>query len=785
MKIQDIHQTRQTTGPQKIRGIKKLRFLTEVLLLCSAAFGSILHAQGPSEGRIVGTVISRETREPLFGANVLILGTPLGTVSDLQGRFEISRIPQGIYTLEISLIGYEKGVFRNVRISPDRAASIRADLIPVVLRQQTMVVTASKRRQRLEDAPTTVEVMNADAIRMRSVTSLDQALENAAGFGVIDGQIDLRGSTGFNWAAGSRVLMLVDGHPLINGDTGGINWDAIPVEEVEKVEIVKGAGSALYGSNAMAGMVNVITKDPSPVPETRARLSWGFYDTPAYASWKWTDRFWTTRIGKGDWNPVHSLSFEEADLSHSRKVGKVGFSLNASRRRSSGYFENGDYSQWTAGGKVKVDWSSRKSLSLTGNWTFNNHGEFLQWISQAKPLQALPEELGNRIHYEKIYFHSTFKNIVNSRLDYTLKANFYRTDWRNYFRDSDDYARTDRFGVEAQFGYVAHWWKPQTVTFGSEAVHHQARSMIYGNPGMWDAALYVEDELKFADWGTLTAGARYDYHHLVDVFTDQQVSPRAGMVLHPAKGTSIRMSAGRGFRAPSIAEVFADITVSGVRVVPNLDLKKAEKAASIELGINQSLAYVPSDHADSTRFSRNPFRWTMNRFDFQLFADLAVFASRYENMIDVNLNPNLMAFQFVNLGKAEIQGLEFRLQGTAFRGHLSGNVGLTWIDPEDVKTGKTLNYRSRQRTVTGFEVKLGKWSFGLDYRYASRIQEVVNLFSSDERVPMHVMDGRIRLDLGRMEFSMEGKNLRNYQYSLRQRYLEPIRHYILTLRVKT
>jgi iron complex outermembrane receptor protein len=126
--------------------------------------------------------------------------------------------------------------------------------------------------------------MDADAIRMRSVTSLDQALENAAGFGVIDGQIDLRGSTGFNWAAGSRVLMMVDGHPLINGDTGGINWDVVPVEEVEKVEIVKGAGSALYGSNAMAGMVNVITRDPSSIPETRARLTWGFYDTPAYSN---------------------------------------------------------------------------------------------------------------------------------------------------------------------------------------------------------------------------------------------------------------------------------------------------------------------------------------------------------------------------------------------------------------------------------------------------------------------------------------------------------------------
>jgi outer membrane receptor for ferrienterochelin and colicins len=746
----------------------------------SALFpGHARAVQDHPQGSISGVVTDAETGEPLFNATVTVPGTPLGAVSGLDGRFEIERVPAGVRGLDVTLIGYEKRSVRNIRVVPGGAASVRISLVRAVLPQETMVVTASKRRQRLEDAPNSVDVLSADAIRMRSVTRLDQALENTAGFGVIDGQIDLRGSTGFNWAAGSRVLMMVDGHPLINGDTGGINWDAIPVEEVEKVEIVKGAGSALYGSNAMAGMVNVITRDPSPIPETRARISWGFYDTPAYSTWKWTDRFMTARIGDGNWNPVHSLSFEEVDLSHGRKIGKVGLSLNVSRRRSSGYFENGDYSQWNAGGKVKINWSLRKSLSVSGSWTSNNHGEFIQWISQSKPLETMPEELGNRIHYEKIYLHSTYKNVVNSRLNYTLKANFYRTDWRNFFWDNHDKALTDRYGAEAQFDYLANFWKPQTITFGSEAVYHRARSLIYGNPQMRDAALYVEDELRFAGWGTLTAGARYDFHDLVDMFTDRQLSPRLGMVFHPGKGTSVRMSAGRGFRAPSIAEVFADITVSGVRVVPNLDLRRAEKANSFEIGINQTLVF-----SESTRFSGNPLRRALERLDLKLSADAAVFYSRYENMIDVDLNPDLMAFQFVNFGEAEIRGFELRLQGTAFRGHLSGNAGWTRLDPKDIRTGKVLNYRSKERLTTGAECRIGKLTFGLDYRYASRIEEVVNLFNSDERVPMHVMDGRVRLDLGRTELCVEAKNLRNYQYTLRQRYLEPVRNFTVTARTK-
>ena len=733
-------------------------------------------------GKINGKVQDKRTGEPLYGANIIIKGTVLGTAADVNGRFEIEKLPAGTYDIEAAMMGYLKQHKKQVQILPGQKTEITFELEQTVLKQQPLVVTASKRKQYIEDASTSVDVISKREIQTRSVTNLDEVLQNTAGFGVIDGQIDLRGSTGFNWAAGSRVLVMVDGHPLISGDTGGINWDAIPVEVVERIEVVKGAGSALYGSNAMAGMVNIITREPTPFPETRYKLTWGFYDEPAYPEWRWTDRFLTYRIfEQGKFNPVHSLCFEGIDLSHSRRFGKVGMLLTAGRKRSSGYFQNGDYSRWNIMGKAKIKLSTQKSLAITGNWALNDHGDVIQWASQDSPMEVPAEELGNRVRYEKINFQSTFNHTVNQKLAYSIKANVYRCDWQNFFYDNEDYAITDRIGTEVQTDYQ---WGNQFLTFGTEITAHHTNSMIYGDHNTWDYSLYIEDELKFSPLWTLTLGSRYDYHIVKGVSSDQQFSPRMGLVFRPWEDTSIRLSAGHGFRAPSIAEVFANITVSGFKVVPNLDLKDAERAWSFELGIRQSMNTSFTSSQSSTSFLGNPFQWVAENINPSFLFDISIFYSRYKNMIDVDLNPDVMAFQFFNLGRARNQGVEVRITASTFSNHLTTTLGYTYVDPLDLDTEKMLNYRSRHRVVTGINLHLGRITLGLDYRYASRIEEVVNIFSSDERVPMHVMDARIILDLNSLQICLEGKNLKNYHYSLRQRLLEPIRNYVVTIRGK-
>ncbi len=751
------------------------------------SFSLLGAAQLPTKGRLTGEVRDAETGAPLYGANIMVKGTLLGGSADVSGVFSVEGIPVGQYDIEASMMGYAKQIQAGLNILPGQETHIVFNLQPTVLQQPALIVTATKRKQAIEDAPTSVDVLGIREIQNRSIVSLDEALQNTAGFGVIKGQIDLRGSTGFNWSAGSRVLLMIDGHPLINGDTGGINWDVIPVEEIERVEVVKGAGSALYGSNAMAGMVNIITRDPTPFPETRFKLSYGLYDEPAYPEWKWTDRFALGNLlNLRNLNLKHALSFEEISLSHSRQLGKVGLLFSVGRKRSSGYYQNGNFSRWNVMLKTKVPLAPNKNVTLTGNWTLNKRGDFIQWVSKDRPFELAEEAWSDWVYSEKANLHFTFQHGINQRLAYTLKANWYYYYWHNHFHDNQDYAKNDRIGAEAQVDYLL---EGQSLTFGTEMTMNRTRSIFYdGNHTMWDVALYAEDELKFSPLWTLTLGARYDYHQNVGISDDMQISPRMGLVFRPWTGSAVRLSAGHGFRAPSIAEVFANTTVSGFRIVPNFGLKEAERAWSFEIGMRQVLAIDFEKARSTTSFFSNPVKWTLDNFNPNWVLDVAFFTSHYKNMIDVALRPEVTVaeVQFVNMGRARIRGVEARIEGSLFRGYPLVRLGYTVLDPLNLDTGRTLNYRSKHRLNMGLEITVWRITMGWDYRYASRSDEIVNLLGSgfEERVPMHVMDGRVIFDLSAIQISFEAKNFRNYHYTLRQRFVEPIRHFVITIKGK-
>jgi len=732
------------------------------------ALGFVLSsALWSATGKIVGQVLDAKTGLPLIGANVMVRGTWFGAMTDVQGKFEITGLSPGVYEIEVSMIGYEKAVQTGIRIDPEASVTLKMALKPSLLYHPPQVITASKRKQAIENTPVSVDVIGSDAIRMRNVTTLDEVLVKTAGVGIIDGQVDVRGSSGFNWAAGSRILMLVDGHPLISGDTGGINWDIIPVEEVERVEVVKGAGSALYGSNAMAGMINVITREPSAVPQTRIRLTYGFYDTPAYESWRWTDRFLTYRIFEQKKLDLRNiLGFQGMDLSHSRMwTSHLGALFTLGRKVSTGYYQNGDYDRWNFMGKCTF----RRPLdqfTLSGSWARDDHGDVLQWLSQSHALEVPPQESKNRILYTKGNVAMSYRRVMSSALAYTVKSHYYRNHWENHYWDNRDYATTHKFGAEFQTDWI---WKSHAMTFGTEWIYNHSISKIYGKPTTYDWALYGEDEFKLSKAWILTLGTRFDWHRVQAMYSESELSPRLGMVWHPENAPVFRFSLGHGFRAPSIAEVFADITVSGFRVVANPELKKAERAWNLELGANHTIPQVP-------------LPWIGEWLGAQLKWDIALFWHRYTNMIDVDYNPMVGGFQFMNMGKARNMGTEVRLQMACLDGHLSGEVGYTYLDARDLNTQKMLHYRSRHRLNTGGELKFGKWRFGLDYRYASRVEEVVNVYRMDERVPMHVVDARIQWELSRVSLAIEGKNVLNYHYTLRQRLLEPIRHFVFTVR---
>jgi iron complex outermembrane receptor protein len=256
---------------------------------------------------IRGLVMDADDRMPLISAHVHIPELELGVVTDENGQFELACSP-GSYELIVRFIGY--GDFRqNIQVV-DEWTELQILMEVSSIGLGSVVVTASKFEQRMEEVTVSIEVLQPELIENKNSRYVDQAINQSPGISVIDDQASIRGGSGWSMGAGTRVTTLVDGIPLVSGDAGQVQWQMVPSENIHQMEIIKGASSALYGSSAMNGVINIRTSFPSTEPETKISLFQGFYGDPAREENKWSNLFGdqpdahqaARRLGFDGWN---------------------------------------------------------------------------------------------------------------------------------------------------------------------------------------------------------------------------------------------------------------------------------------------------------------------------------------------------------------------------------------------------------------------------------------------------------------------------------------------------
>ncbi|PYO88069.1 MAG: hypothetical protein DMD66_08505, partial [Gemmatimonadetes bacterium] len=197
---------------------------------------------------------------PIRGAAVVVPGTTLATETDLEGRYRIAVVPAGAVRVHAAAIGYGF-VDTTVALTGGDSTIVNfiLSLAPLALPPVDVI---SDKVSHFGDRPaTSVAQLTERDLDRRAVNTVDEAIDHAPGVQFVNGQINLRGSTGYVQGLNSRVLMTVDGVPMNQGDRGGISWDLLPVDDIAGVQILKGAGSSLYGSAAFGGVVNVTTRD--------------------------------------------------------------------------------------------------------------------------------------------------------------------------------------------------------------------------------------------------------------------------------------------------------------------------------------------------------------------------------------------------------------------------------------------------------------------------------------------------------------------------------------------
>jgi outer membrane receptor for ferrienterochelin and colicins len=706
-----------------------------IVLLFSNAFSQGIFAT------ITGKVIDKETKKPLAGVNVLITGTYLGGTTNIDGTFSLKKIPLKICTLRFSMIGYKMAQVPDIEL--ELGANVEVPVVELettVIGMNPIVVTASKQQQDLSVIPHSVSVVPKIELVDRVPLRLDNALESVPGVHFIENHINIRGSSGYTRGVGSRVLLVIDEVPMMHSDNNEINWNILPIMDIEQIEVIKGAGSALYGSNALGGVVNVITKSPTQEGRLKIRTVNGFYTDPPYSEWKWTDR---------------TLSFSRNDIGYSRSFGNLGIDLGFGYHRSTGFRMDSDFHRFNGNAKLIYKFPDASKLTLYGGYSYENRSEFIEWQDQHNPLLSSPFYSGAKVRMNFYDSYLLYQKQFGARFGFKFRASFLSSLMGDQYNRGTDYSPAEGVGTEIKMDWMPH--RDHSLTYGAEYKIDGGHTKFIGSHHGYSIAPYFQDQWQVVKDMTLTLGLRYDDYHVVNSnYRENHLNPKLGLNYTPHPGTIFRFSAGSGFRAASITERFLNFKYKLFTAVPNENLK-AETVWSFDLGLHQEITN----------------NW---------WIDAAVFNNNYYNYIEPVeeiLYDFSLQVQFQNVVKARIRGFELSTKGNWLHNHLGLQANLTYMDARDLNTNKPLTYRPKVLAFIVPTLKFDPFEFQAEYRYASRIDTVM-LYSYDPRVAQKVWVFRAYLRLTPFTTIFTINNAFNYAYTQLERILREPRNVSLT-----
>jgi len=347
--------------------------------------GSFLQAQSMVKGRVTDKL----TGDGLIGV-AIVADTKTGAVSDVNGNYSL-KLSEGNHTLEFRSLGYT-----SFTTQPIIKAGADTLVLNVIMETSAraldmVVVSAGKFEQKLGDVVVSMEVITPHLLESKNTTTIETIMDQVPGVNMTDGQANIRGGSGYTYGGGSRVLLLVDDIPLLSADAGDIKWNFLPIENLQQIEVLKGASSALFGASALNGVINIRTAYPTSTPQTSVVMYSGFYDQPSRGDMAW----W------GKQNPI----FQGTYFFHSRQINNWDLVFGGNLFDNDGYRYDEPERRYRF--NVNTRYRFKKVVGLSAGVNFNymdvSGGNFLLWQNDTsgayKPLG------GSTQHYNNIRFN--------------------------------------------------------------------------------------------------------------------------------------------------------------------------------------------------------------------------------------------------------------------------------------------------------------------------------------------------------------------------------------------
>ena len=699
------------------------------------------------QGQVTGLVVD-EMNNPLEGVNLILQGTNFGTATNAKGIFILQDIPDGSYRLKISAIGFKTIIIDPFVLAED--SRYKFILEEEAVGTEQVVVTAGKYQQKLEDLSVSTAVIQPKTFSKQNLNSIDQALRYIPGITMALDQVSIRGSSGYSKGAGTRVLVAIDGIPLYTADTGEVIWEMIPLTDIERIEIIKGPASSLYGSTAIGGVINIISKKPSGRAINHFKSYYGMYDNPSHDEWEWSDK---TRS-------FHGMSF-----TRSNSLGNIGYTFSLKKLHDDSYRENDFNTRIIGYTKINYDINEKNQFSLIANYMYMNRGNYLYWKDSHNVLRPKDDDRDQTVESNRIFLSGIFQSQLNNKLSLSNKTSFYRSKFTGKgieITTSTSYLIRNEILGEYSLNNNA------TIILGNEISYAEVESNMFSAPNFFSTAFYGQAEYKGFDKFTLSAGLRYDYMKLDSLLGASALTPKVGVNYKVNSNLILRTSFGTGFRAPTPAEVFTSQPLGGgVDIVENPDLE-AETSISFEVG-----AII------------KPFNRTV--------IDIALFNNNYKNYIEPTLMPT-NEIKFVNIVTAKIQGVDLSVNYDFDVIPLTLNLGYNYLWARDTDLNRTMKYRPRNTFNVSINYTPNPFDLGVYFRYLSKIESIddalwqppISLIpDGDLVVPIYVLDVSLGYyfiinDLP-LKIYLNGKNLLNYNYVEFIGNLAPIRRFSLSI----
>jgi outer membrane receptor for ferrienterochelin and colicins len=626
-------------------------------------------------------VVKGADGEALPGATLMLKENGLGTAADEQGRFSLGNVPPGAYKLRISYLGYEPQVQR-LQITGDQAVNLEVKLREEAEALDDVVVTATRTARAVDEIPVPVQLIDNEQIERIGSLRLDEVLQEQTGLQMIS---DHGSGLQMQGLSSDYILILIDGEPVIGRTAGTIDLSRLTVNNIERIEIIRGPSSSLYGSEAMAGVVNIITKG--------------------------NDIGWQGSLG----TQYRSFNTLDAQVDAGFRNERLSVRMFANRLSSQGYDLTPEsvsqtlapYQAFTLGPKLSYKISEQLQLNISSRFYRESSNDQLDLnidgadtrlnsFNQRSDWNVLPvlEFRPNERHKLQLrQYLSGYETL--SELTYGEGgASYDLSTFHQTFQRSE--AQYDWYQSDAHI-----------ITAGAGYLGEDVEATRYADDNRFTSTYaFAQYQWQPSDRWNIVAGGRFDAH---SAYADR-LSPKLAIGYQPKSWLHVRASFGGGYKAPDFRQLLlaftnpvAGYSVLGSRVVQDefarlqeqgqIDRIFIDPSTIKEISAESSLAY----NLGVDIKPKENIHWQVNLFynDIQDLIEVAPIARKVNGQ-------NI--FSYFNFAEVITQGVETQLDYDPYPAW-SFSLGYQYLDSRDqqayeqIENGEIFGRNANNRTV--------------------------------------------------------------------------------------